>query len=1645
MKYGVFCVLSLISWSISVAAEPLFYAPFDGSAEAEQAAGSKSARIYGKPQFTGGVKGEAVVTGGKDRLIFNAAKNVDAKQGSCSLWVAPQNWQPNTRNFVFFIAFTSTNGKSASDILLYKYHKNTNLTMLLRNRSQKKSVHGDHEISFWRPGQWHNLVVTWNDKLFTFYVDGRKTFQRPRIELPDEWREITLGIPYPSWAYLGNEKTAIDEFIIFRECLSAPEVEKRYLEVKATFAKEKSLNGTDIAAKANFHVPFDSSVKPDKATDLSARTPGFNPEFTAGVKNQAVLLAGKTDRRIIYRTAGNLNGKKGSCIVWIKPLWPRNERFCYFFVSFFNKDGRLLLFKPHNGQMVNLLVQDYKTKKTAVISKKISGWLPGSWHQLAFTWQDGNYRLYVDGEPAGSGTNQDVSAWSSIIIGTALPKWAKVGKKEVVFDEFMIFPEKLSATAIKQNYQALFVEAPAIKLQRKKQEKMQAFKNKHDLALASNGALILSSSFEDYQDFYTDNLIDNDPATLWRPKENEYPQYLELRWKFPLKINKVAFRAASDEKIETALVKVFNYGSGKWRTVKKATPAEIKKGEIEFPTVKCGELRLVIEKADGKVTLSELEAYGPPQPVFGRNFPYWDAWYIWYPEPDQVHKASQPRYFRRKFTLPDTSFKTASIQARSNDYYRIWVNGHEVATGSTRIVPADVGKYLKKGENVIAAEADLVRNPGAWGWGELIIELSINYPNKSRKIGTGPEWKSFNEKIEGWNRIDFDDSAWKDVYCYKRPPDGKWGKIAYHCTSIGEKIKIGNVSITPKNPDPGSKITVAVELTPETALGRDYFFAFELGHKAFNPRNADYMVVRELAYASTKGKNAPFTVKAEIPLPPWTPSGKLPLRLYGYDKATGIELTFRGMKNNIIANIDIPARKAVASPAGKSGIAYPKGQAAFMINGKKTTPFFWRHIFLADPRRIYLMERYSGINIHHFLVMENIIHTDKKSWPEKMAELDRQITTMLSINPKAYAIVQADLRPTMQWCQLNPDERLINAFGNRDVVSFASKKYRRECRTFWKYMLDYLKRRPYWNRIVGFHVWSCGRPDSVIGGVSNNVWQADRNKITAGDFNPQALEMFRNFLRKKYKNNVDSLRKSWKKPDVTFENATPDIKELVAEGKDGNIFRDPSDGRMTFDYAEFLPTLIGGFHRELCRFVKDETSWRKMIFVHYGFVINHMRGYNSPGSQLNNNNFDLPELLRDDSIDGYIGAPCYSFRRAGAPMVTYFPWTSIRLNGRMYLPDDDNRTFVAGTVNYGRNRSIRETRAITRRNMGADITRNFGSWFADMSQETGRSGISWFGEKEVSEIIGEMNNVYRKALDTGYESAAEIAVVFSCKTPKFMDVYYGPVLNNNLIRWMFFTEFFKLGAPFDVYMVDDLKNPKFPRKQYKLIVMMNTFHFSEEERKTVDALKRNERTILWFYAPNYVDWDKGLVTGNISDITGIKVKKLPGKERMKATLNNTRHQLATGLKTGHIFESLGFSYPASAKLHPAEFGPRLRIVDDKATVIAGFSDGKGAVAARDFKNWKSVYSVVPRLDAAFLRNVCKWAGVHVYTDQDIVFDANRNFIVLHNGYDGAKTINLRLPRKTDVFDAVTMKKLGEDIDSLQLSIEEAATRILYLK
>jgi hypothetical protein len=382
----------------------------------------------------------------------------------------------------------------------------------------------------------------------------------------------------------------------------------------------------------------------------------------------------------------------------------------------------------------------------------------------------------------------------------------------------------------------------------------------------------------------------------------------------------------------------------------------------------------------------------------------------------------------------------------------------------------------------------------------------------------------------------------------------------------------------------------------------------------------------------------------------------------------------------------------------------------------------------------------------------------------------------------------------------------------------------------------------------------------------------------------------------------------------------------------------------------------------------------------------------------------------------------------------------------MFLADNDSRTFSAGTLEHGRHRGEKETRAVMMYDMTWHLLKNTGAWFSDMSYyvpyKWSAEQYPWFAQPATTNAMRQTIDIFTNALKKEHTSVAEVAVFISVSTPRYEDIYMASPVYLNLIERMLFKEINMLGAPYDIYMMNDLSNPRI-KKDYKLYIFLNPFFMNAEERIEVDKLKKDGKTLLWFYAPGYVDKTRGLITEGIHEVTGIKISAKPDKEIPQLKISSVTHPVTRQI-TGKEYISEGYGDGVWGKLHPAAYSPILYVDDPQATGLGSYPDGKTAFAVRKFKDWNSVYCAVPFLDAQALRNIANFAGVHLYCHENVLMAADNRFLMFNNGYEESKTLTIYLPEKYNVTDAISGDAVSSGRKTFKLEMKAPETRILSL-
>ena len=1249
-----------------------------------------------------------------------------------------------------------------------------------------------------------------------------------------------------------------------------------------------------------FHVGFEGSPEaaatlPDitSITPFASRTGPYIP----GPAGQARVLGGKNT--CTYHVNAGFYPPRGTCSLWVAPHdWqPSDTANFVFFASFTHLDIqreyiRVILYKYFDADELLLLVQDSTAEAAGRIQLPIGEWRRGEWHHLAFTWNEERYRLFVDGSPVGECPAvklPDAGRWE-IALGTPYAGWAYIGNERTAIDEFTVQAEVLTEDEIRHGYAALASTLPAPPEPTPEQAPIPG-----NLALSSHGALVLASSFADYEAHYPDNLLDGDGATVWRPFDGVPPHWLEIRWPVPVRVSEVIARRSSAESLRALALLAWDQGA--WTSV--------------------SQLKLEDQPGGNETRACFDEVLTP----------------------------------RLRVEFPEGLARGLDLTALA-------------ARGATS---ADALAAIARGEP-------------------------------------------------------------------RSTPDGG-----------NERVQLASVSTDPPRPRPEQSITANIRLRPTQPLSDDYVFVLELSDEVQFPQWDNLTVARAALEPDPPSSQWPAGETIELAftltLPEYAPDGPIPLRLRGYGIREGGALDVldaAGERLSQIAEIVLNRATEPAAPPQALAADFATGAGAF-TSGAEPQPIAWS---LTAPS----FDRYhhysaTGVRLYHLKDHPLKYNDEPGTIGRACAHLDARIRAALRVDPAARFIVDVDLRPSTQWLKRHPEERLVTASGNIGPVSFSSSTYNEGADRHLRAIIRHLSDGPYADHVIGYLPMSFGQPDSAMGGTEENLFQTDRSKLTVGDYNPQAINEFRRWLRDRYNGSVEDLRAAWQDPEITFDTAMPVPAELTAEGADGGVFRDPLGSAMTFDYAEWLSGVMGRFYSRTMRIVKEETNGRGLAGAYYGYNVAHLRSYNSPGSWLQNNNFDLVDRLGNPDWDFFAAPMPYSSRRAGTSYYTSFTHDSLRLHGKLLMGEMDHRTFVAEPTTYGRLRSDRETEGVLKRDTTGMMIDGHGYWFADWSKAQGREGVGWFTEPGILDTIRETREVHRAAFTRPKQSVSEIAVFTSGRTMAYHDVYRASPIYHNLILLTLWDAMGKIGAPYDTYSLRDL-GAQSVQEQYKLHVFLNAFFLTPEDRRHIEQLKRDGKTLLFFYAPGYVSRETGNSVGGITEVTGMAVQRRADKELMEYQVADTDHPILQGIGPSHACGIQPFNYELSRELHPPEFGPVFRIRDPDADVLARYPDGDAALAIEEHQGWRSVYCAVPRMTTALLRGIARHAGVSIYCDEDVVLKADNRFLMLHNGPEADRELRVVLPNARDVRDAYTGELVARGASDLSVPMRRMET-VLY--
>lgn len=638
-------------------------------------------------------------------------------------------------------------------------------------------------------------------------------------------------------------------------------------------------------------------------------------------------------------------------------------------------------------------------------------------------------------------------------------------------------------------------------------------------------------------------------------------------------------------------------------------------------------------------------------------------------------------------------------------------------------------------------------------------------------------------------------------------------------------------------------------------------------------------------------------------------------------------------------------------------------------------------------------------------------------------DVEPLLKTILKSDPKAHFQLLVRLEITNgDWFQrLYPQECEVISLGPQPYQSYASQIWRKRANEFLKAFIAHIHKIGLSRRIFSY----------IIGAGHTGEWVKKESAMASpcGDFSEPMRLHFQAFLRERYYDDLQILRAAWNNPQVTFETCKVPSQEEQARAN-YFTFRDPRSEQNVIDYYQCLAELCADLIIEFCRTVKDATSGNALAGAYYGYLMDlawnagffgewRDRWQESEFSTYQRSgHLGLKKVLESPYVDLLASPYSYGFRHIGGVAPSHIPAESIRLHGKLGMIENDTRLHYSPRESaFGRANNQSESVTLLRRNFIHFVTHGQGDWFTELKDER------LFPEIKKLQALG------RFALKLDRSLYSDIAVLIDDES------FYYESIRNNLDVPLIFQQHLhglpRLGAPFDVFLLDDFINNRLP--PHKLDIFLNCFRLDKTRRAALRSqILKQPCTTLWLYAPGCIDDDLSLES--MTELTNFRfgMIKQPWGPYMHVT--DFLHVITADLQQDLFWGTDNLLSPVF-------------YLDDPDALILGTVVGAQGqclpgMGLKTLSHWNSIFVSVPNLPASLLRGIVKFAGAHIFSDAGDVLQVTHQLLGVHTVSGGERVFKLPTTVET-IYDLFDDKLVAQSTDRFRVELAPASTMLFY--
>ncbi len=695
-------------------------------------------------------------------------------------------------------------------------------------------------------------------------------------------------------------------------------------------------------------------------------------------------------------------------------------------------------------------------------------------------------------------------------------------------------------------------------------------------------------------------------------------------------------------------------------------------------------------------------------------------------------------------------------------------------------------------------------------------------------------------------------------------------------------------------------------------------------------------------------------------------------------------------------------------------------------------------------------------------------------WRPNRLPLVEQADFILRHVPDAFFVIRFTSTVPQQWKNAHPDQMQTSEDGRiYDDASISSDRYLRDVSTYCIQVVRWCEAMPWGDHIVGYLEAPYGEGLLLLNCFGSYFDCSAAN--AAG---------FRDWLREIYGTDA-ALRTAWQDATVTLADVTVPSDsaweatrrtaaatlngEVITANMPANV---PAGTKGLFHWIE-----AGNAPRELdyCRFMRDafthkftliarslkagcrETDTHRLV----GFdiskqplmgwpILSNFDGVgdivNFPNILLLSGSWNVGALLDEPAIDLIFTPADYTARTVGFAYEAEGLTDSLLLRNKTMIIENDARCYVgAGGQEQGAFRNEKEVEAGLLRNAALTLSRGIQSYWCNV-------GSSYFHDAGIHKTIAKLVPMLDRLNTAPHrETRDAIAMIIDDESTLFED-YTGGYQALSVI-WQRVLGLAHCGVPYRLFMLSDLEKDGFPA--YKTYLFPNLFTVNARVMDLLHAKVLRDGNLAIFGPATGIHNGTHLNADGANRLFGIEMELIPRTTVRHVIVQDNGHPITAELPASLTY---GDRMAYGPTLMPKEWA-----VENGGGVPLGHANAcwfihrtglflkemglgaarNGTPGARGADDCAMLFSSAMPLPGNLLRAAARYAGSHIWCEQDDVIYASDSLVSLHSVKAGPRTI--ALPRPYTVTNAMTHEKVGDGLTEIQVTVTPPETFIYTLE